>query len=82
MTASALPAADTKPVRCPRCGRLFDCGRHTEPFDCWCRTLPALPASELDPRGRCLCPECLVEAAAAAAAPESPETRGAGNPPR
>jgi hypothetical protein len=68
MTASATPAAATKHARCPRCGNQFDCGRDTEPFDCWCRTLPALPASQVDPRGRCLCPECLAEAAAAAAA--------------
>lgn len=71
MTASATPAADMKHARCPRCGRTFDCGRHTEPFDCWCRALPALPASQLDPRGRCLCPDCLAEAAAPAAAAAS-----------
>jgi hypothetical protein len=67
MTASVPPAADMKHARCPRCGRTFDCGRNTEPFDCWCRALPALPASQLDPRGRCLCPDCLAEAAATAA---------------
>jgi hypothetical protein len=68
MTASARPAPDMRRARCPRCGTAFDCGRHTEPFECWCSTLPALPASQLDPRGRCLCPECLAEAAAGASA--------------
>jgi hypothetical protein len=72
MTASVSTAAGIKPVRCPRCGNVFDCGRTSEPFDCWCRTLPALPASRVDPRGRCMCPECLADAAARAAA-------GAGN---
>ncbi|MEM5327330.1 cysteine-rich CWC family protein [Paraburkholderia sp. JHI2823] len=66
MTASAVPAAGMKSARCPRCGNSFDCGRNTEPFDCWCKSLPALPANELDPRGRCLCPECLVAAMAPA----------------
>lgn len=64
MTASVTPVAGMKCARCPRCGRSFDCGRNTQPFDCWCSTLPAVPASKLDPRGRCLCPECLAEAAA------------------
>jgi len=68
MTASAAPATAMKRARCPRCGNQFDCGRDTEPFDCWCRTLPALPASQLDPRGRCLCPECLAQAVAGAEA--------------
>jgi hypothetical protein len=47
---------------------MFDCARHAEPFDCWCKTLPALPASEVDLRGRCLCPECLANSVAAAQA--------------
>ncbi|WP_296654827.1 cysteine-rich CWC family protein [Paraburkholderia sp.] len=68
MTAPVTSAASLKCARCPRCGRAFDCGRNTEPFDCWCRTLPALAANQLDPRGRCLCPECLADAAAASAA--------------
>ncbi|MFM0740050.1 cysteine-rich CWC family protein [Paraburkholderia xenovorans] len=51
----------TPDARCPRCGRAFDCGMHAQPFDCWCRALPALPADRLDPGGRCLCPECLAE---------------------
>ncbi|CAG9218494.1 conserved hypothetical protein [Paraburkholderia tropica] len=54
----------TRSIRCPRCGSRFDCGRHAEPFDCWCKSMPALPASQLDPRGRCLCPECLAAAVA------------------
>jgi hypothetical protein len=67
MTASAVPVTGMKSARCPRCGNSFDCGRNTEPFDCWCKSLPALPAHALDPRGRCLCPVCLAEAAAPAA---------------
>jgi len=51
-------------ARCPRCQRRFDCGRRAEPFDCWCKTLPALPAGQVDPRGRCLCPECLAASVA------------------
>lgn len=62
MTAPRPTADAVKSARCPRCGAAFDCGRHTEPFDCWCRSLPAVPADRLDPRGRCLCPECLAEA--------------------
>ncbi|MDR3099487.1 MAG: cysteine-rich CWC family protein [Paraburkholderia sp.] len=68
MTAPASTAPAMKSARCPRCGSAFDCGRRTEPFDCWCKTLPAVPASQLDPRGRCLCPDCLAEAVAAGAA--------------
>jgi hypothetical protein len=51
-------------VRCPRCAQRFDCARHAQPFDCWCKALPALPANELDPLGRCLCPECLASSVA------------------
>ncbi|MFM0597358.1 cysteine-rich CWC family protein [Paraburkholderia dilworthii] len=47
-------------ARCPRCGNAFDCSRHAQPFDCWCREMPSLPAERLDPAGGCLCPECLA----------------------
>lgn len=70
MTASASPAHAVRHARCPRCGSTFDCGRSTEPFDCWCKALPAVPASQLDPRGRCLCPECLVAGVAAGGTPK------------
>jgi hypothetical protein len=33
---------------------------HGEPFDCWCRAMPALPAGRIEAAGRCLCPECLA----------------------
>jgi hypothetical protein len=33
---------------------------HGQPFDCWCKSMPALPAERLDPGSRCLCPECLA----------------------
>jgi hypothetical protein len=71
MTDSARPADAMKSARCPRCGSVFDCGRNTEPFDCWCKALPAVPASQLDPRGRCLCPGCLAAAVAAGGVPRS-----------
>lgn len=67
MTASASPtraANEVKSARCPRCARMFDCARHAEPFDCWCKALPPLPANQLDPRGRCVCPECLATSVA------------------
>jgi len=66
MTASAPTETGLKSARCPRCGCSFDCGRACRPFDCWCGMLPALPAEQLDPRGRCLCPACLAEATARA----------------
>jgi len=47
-------------ARCPRCGCAFDCAMHGQPFDCWCKSMPALPADRLEPGGRCLCPECLA----------------------
>ncbi|WP_321886039.1 cysteine-rich CWC family protein [Paraburkholderia bannensis] len=65
MTAPASSSHAVRHARCPRCGNAFDCGRHTEPFDCWCKALPAVPANQLDPRGRCMCPECLAAAVAA-----------------
>jgi len=43
---------------------------HAEPFDCWCREMPALPRERLDPAGRCLCPECLAAEIARTAQPE------------
>ncbi|MBS6359134.1 cysteine-rich CWC family protein [Burkholderia sp.] len=49
-------------ARCPRCGRSFDCGAHTRPFDCWCASMPAMPPGAQPARGaRCLCPECLAD---------------------
>jgi hypothetical protein len=33
---------------------------HAQPFDCWCREMPALPQERLDADKRCLCPECLA----------------------
>ncbi|MFM0334949.1 cysteine-rich CWC family protein [Paraburkholderia fungorum] len=54
-------------ARCPRCGAAFDCAMHGVPFDCWCREMPPMPADRLDPRGRCLCPECLAAEIAQAA---------------
>jgi hypothetical protein len=49
-----------KSARCPRCSRVFDCAMHGQPFDCWCKSMPALPADRLTSGGRCLCPECLA----------------------
>ncbi|HZZ13253.1 MAG TPA: cysteine-rich CWC family protein [Paraburkholderia sp.] len=47
-------------ARCPRCGNAFDCGMHQQPFDCWCRDMPAMPVDRLKAGGGCLCPECLA----------------------
>ncbi|WP_429250602.1 cysteine-rich CWC family protein [Paraburkholderia sp. GAS333] len=59
-------------VRCPRCGNSFDCGRHAQPFDCWCREMSTLSADRLDPASKCVCPECLAaEIAKAVAQPGS-----------
>jgi hypothetical protein len=33
---------------------------HGEPFDCWCRAMPALPAGRIEAADGCLCPECLA----------------------
>jgi hypothetical protein len=65
---SSVPPIRTS-ARCPRCGRSFDCGRRgdpSQPFDCWCLSMPPLPPGRLAPGMRCLCPECLAEALAAA----------------
>ncbi|WP_144111229.1 cysteine-rich CWC family protein [Paraburkholderia sp. BCC1886] len=52
---------------CPRCGSAFDCGRHAQPFECWCQAMPVLPSGKLDAARGCLCPECLVAEIAQAA---------------
>ncbi|MEW9581320.1 cysteine-rich CWC family protein [Paraburkholderia sp. DGU8] len=54
-------------ARCPRCGNAFDCAMHAQLSECWCREMPPLPADRLDPRSRCLCPECLAAEIARAA---------------
>ncbi|NML33427.1 cysteine-rich CWC family protein [Paraburkholderia antibiotica] len=62
--------------RCPRCGTAFDCGMQMTPGQCWCRALPPLPAERLDPKSRCLCPECLAAEIARAARGETGDERG------
>ncbi|KWI57300.1 cysteine-rich CWC family protein [Burkholderia pseudomultivorans] len=62
-------AADARPAprraRCPHCGRGFDCGAHTQPFDCWCAAMPPLPGdAPPEPGSRCRCPECYADAIA------------------
>ncbi|TDN68171.1 cysteine-rich CWC family protein [Paraburkholderia sp. BL10I2N1] len=62
-------------ARCPRCGRSFDCGRGDQASECWCRSMPALPAERLEAGRGCLCPECLAEEIARAQlAGRSPDT--------
>ncbi|MGV2288547.1 cysteine-rich CWC family protein [Trinickia sp. YCB016] len=71
-TRSASPAGAS--ARCPRCGRAFDCGKRadpSEPFNCWCTSMPAVPSERLVPNMRCLCPECLAEAIVTVS-PEAP----------
>ena len=44
--------------------------------DCWCRSMPALPANRLKAGRACLCPECLAdEIARARGVPEAPEAQ-------
>ncbi|WP_080970755.1 cysteine-rich CWC family protein [Burkholderia cepacia] len=63
--SAAAAAARSAPhrARCPRCGRGFDCGARTQPFDCWCASMPALPGGGTQPAAgaRCRCPECLAD---------------------
>ncbi|QDQ82395.1 cysteine-rich CWC family protein [Paraburkholderia megapolitana] len=80
MNASAHRPRSAASGRCPRCGRAFDCGMRAEPAagapDCWCRSMPALPANRLKAGRACLCPECLAdEIARARVVPEAPEAQ-------
>jgi hypothetical protein len=64
-----MTAATTTSRRlvCARCGVAFDCGLGGE---CWCAAEPyrlPLPGAATED---CLCPACLKQAAAAAAAAE------------
>ncbi|WP_114814155.1 cysteine-rich CWC family protein [Paraburkholderia kururiensis] len=68
MSQSASTSREPASVRCPRCGRAFDCGRHTDPFDCWCQAMPAVQADRLVHGMPCLCPECLADDLASAQA--------------
>ena len=48
-------------VRCSRCGVAFHCGANRDGDPCWCSTYrPITPTAQQG----CLCPECLVAAAA------------------
>jgi len=72
--ASSMSIRDCRPkqdsrTRCPRCGVAFDCGRGSQPFDCWCANLPPLPAAAMltgAASAFCLCPDCYADALAAA----------------
>jgi hypothetical protein len=55
---------------CTRCGAAFGCGRNDA--DCWCSTVPPLPAAALDQLQDCYCQRCLAEIAAAAHVPSAP----------
>ncbi|WP_201643681.1 cysteine-rich CWC family protein [Paraburkholderia metrosideri] len=70
------PSLSESSARCPRCGNSFDCGMGAQPFDCWCREMPSLPADRLDPASRCLCPECLAAEMARVAAQPGPRGDG------
>ncbi len=65
------PPADLSPARCPRCGLTFGCGRERERFDCWCVSMPKLPAHRLTPGSPCLClcAQCLAAELAASSSP-------------
>ncbi|KVV58399.1 hypothetical protein WT27_22625 [Burkholderia territorii] len=63
MTDTAADARSTPGrARCPHCGRGFDCGARTRPFDCWCASMPtASGGAPPAPGTRCRCPECLAD---------------------
>jgi iron complex transport system substrate-binding protein len=44
---------------CPVCSSRFPCGGASTNFDCWCASLPPLPALGVTEQG-CLCPSCLA----------------------
>lgn len=50
-------------LRCPRCGRTFECGMQAGTTRCWCADLPPLDPV---PGESCLCPACLRAALDAA----------------
>jgi hypothetical protein len=53
-------------LACARCGTPFECGRAG---DCWCAAEPyRLPLTQAGEIEDCLCPACLRQAAASAAA--------------
>jgi hypothetical protein len=52
-TEAALP---TK--RCSVCGTVFVCGATLD--RCWCQSLPALDANQIDFGLDCRCPSCLA----------------------
>jgi len=58
-TPTALPAPPAPTDRCSQCGALFVCGYAAGLGDCWCASLPKLPAGEIVPGQPCLCPACL-----------------------
>ncbi|WP_411572018.1 cysteine-rich CWC family protein [Trinickia symbiotica] len=68
---SAASPASAAPARCPRCGEAFDCGRESGSSDCWCASMPKLPAGRLVPGAPCLCPQCLATELAASAGESS-----------
>ncbi|RKP49556.1 hypothetical protein D7S89_11815 [Trinickia fusca] len=59
-------AAACTRARCPRCSVAFDCECGAAPGQCWCASMPALPAGRLAPGMPCLCPGCLAAELAAA----------------
>ncbi|HWX11936.1 MAG TPA: cysteine-rich CWC family protein [Trinickia sp.] len=69
MYPPSRPQADLSPARCPRCGLVFECGRERERFDCWCASMPKLPAHRLTPGLPCLCAQCLAAELAASSSP-------------
>ncbi|HDR8974621.1 cysteine-rich CWC family protein [Burkholderia vietnamiensis] len=63
MTDTAADARSTPHrARCPQCGRSFDCGAGTQPSECWCTAMPAVPGAAPPAAGaQCRCPECLAD---------------------
>lgn len=59
--AAAVLTGQLRPVEsCSRCGAGFVCGYVAGLPACWCASQPLLPARQIVPGQRCLCPACLA----------------------
>ncbi|WP_323050117.1 cysteine-rich CWC family protein [Caballeronia mineralivorans] len=59
--APNMNSTDPASQRCALCGAQFHCAQQMGDAECWCASLPGLPADRLNPRMTCLCPDCLRE---------------------
>ncbi len=57
---STIQTGRLRPVEhCSACGAAFVCGYAAGLPECWCASLPLLPARQIVPGQHCLCPDCL-----------------------